>query len=276
MVALDIFVVLYRRDPSASETLLTLSRIDFQALHIDVEVYVWDNAREALTSPDMGLLPFMCRYRWSRENEPLSKIYNTLLRLSRGEHVVIFDQDSSVDDTFFRKLVDSINVVHADLFVPVIWHEGEIISPGRLQWIKGAALRGVSPNTLLPVGFTAMMSGLCIRRAFLVRLAPRPFDERLHLYGVDTRFCRDVSNLDGKALVTGAVLGHDSALRSTVDPQAVLQRKIWLWQSWLYVFDRNLLEALAIRCYVLWKILRVSVGPRAPGRFLDVMNEVFR
>jgi GT2 family glycosyltransferase len=190
--------------------------------------------------------------------------------------MVIFDQDSRVDDAFFRHLITGIAHVHADVFVPVIRHAGKTISPGRLQWIKGAALHGVAADTMLPRGFTAMMSGLCIRRAFLVRLPPQPFDERLCLYGVDTRFCRDIARLGATAYLTSAVLGHDSALRSTTDPHAVLQRQIWLWQSWLHVFDRNLFEVLAIRCYVLWKAWRASVDPRSPGRFLDVIAEVFR
>jgi GT2 family glycosyltransferase len=192
--------------------------------------------------------------------------------------VVIFDQDSSVDTAFFEELVDSLGKVElaADVFVPVIRHDGQLISPGRLRWIKGEALRSVTTKAMLPTDFTAMMSGMCISRSFLAQLAPQPFDERLRLYGVDTRFCRDLARHGARAYLHGALLGHDSALRSTTDPRAALQRQIWLWQSWLHVFDRNLFEVLAIRCYVLWKAFRVSVGARTRGNFFDVIAEVFR
>jgi GT2 family glycosyltransferase len=278
MPALDIFVVLYRRDPEVAETLVTLSRIDFAALGIDVEVHIWDNARVVPAPPKPDFLPFRWRYQASPGNEPLSKVYNLLVRESTRPHVVIFDQDSSVDAAFFEELVDSLGKVElgADVFVPVIRHDGQLISPGRLRWIKGEALRSVTTKAMLPTDFTAMMSGMCISRSFLAQLAPQPFDERLRLYGVDTRFCRDLARHGARAYLHGALLGHDSALRSTTDPRAALQRQIWLWQSWLCVFDRNPFEVLAIRCYVLWKALRVSVGARARGNFFDVIAEVFR
>jgi GT2 family glycosyltransferase len=278
MPALDIFVVLYRRDPEAAETLVTLSRINFAALDIDVEVHIWDNARVVPAPPNPHFLPFRWRYLASPGNEPLSKVYNVLVRESTRPHVVIFDQDSSVDTAFFEELVESLSKVElgADVFVPVIRHDGQLISPGRLRWIKGQALRSVTTKALLPADFTAMMSGMCISRTFLAQLAPQPFDERLCLYGVDTRFCRDLARHGARAYLHEASLGHDSALRSTSDPRAALQRQIWLWQSWLRVFDRNLFEVLAIRCYVLWKVLRVSVGARARGNFFDVIAEVFR
>lgn len=278
MPALDIFVVLYRCDPEAAETLVTLSRIDFQALGIDVEVHIWDNARAIPAPPNPHFLPFRWRYLASPGNEPLSKVYNVLVSESTRQHVVIFDQDSSVNAAFFEKLAESLGKVElrADVFLPVIRHDGHLISPGRLRWIKGQALRSVTADAMLPTDFTAMMSGMCISRTFLAKLAPQPFDERLRLYGVDTRFCRDLARHNARAYLHGAELGHESALRSTTDPQATLQRQIWLWQSWLRVFDRNPFEALAIRCYVLWKALRMSVGTRARGNFFDVIAEVFR
>lgn len=276
MLALDVFVVLYRRVPEASETLVTLSQIDFIALGLDVEIFIWDNAQPDPSPPRAGFLPAASRYLSSPDNEPLSKVYNTLVDASSRPYVIVFDQDSSVDAEFFRELIKSIAEVAADVFVPLIRHDGRTISPGRLRWIKGAALRRIKTNAMLPSGFTAMMSGLCISRELLTRLEPRPFDERLWLYGVDTRFCRDLAARRGTAFLTGAQLGHDSALRNTADPRATLQRQIWLWQSWLRVFDRNVLEGLAIRCYVLWKAWRVSIAPQSPARFVDVIAEVFR
>ncbi|WP_114809137.1 glycosyltransferase [Paraburkholderia kururiensis] len=276
MHALDLFVVLYRRNPEASETLSTLSRIDFAQLGIDVEVHIWDNARQQPAPPAPGFLPFPWRYGSSPENESLAKVYNMLVRQSSRPYVVIFDQDSSVDTAFFRALTTSIDADKAEVFTPLIQHGNTTISPGCLKWIKGAALARVRDRAILPRNFTAMMSGMCISRALLTRMGPRPFDERLRLYGVDTRFCRDIARLGSRAWLTGARLVHDSALRSTTDPDAVLQRQIWLWQSWVHVFDRNLLEKLAIRGYVVWKAWRVSAQAHARGRFLQVVAEVFR
>lgn len=276
MRALDLIVVLYRRAPAASETLVSLSRIDFAALNLDVEVHIWDNACASPAPPHADLLPVPWRYVASIENVPLSKAYNLLVRQSHRAHVVIFDQDSHVDAAFFGALSAAIDIDEAEVFAPLIRHGERVISPGRLRWIKGAPLPRVSANALLPTNFTAMMSGLCMSRALLARLGEQPFDERLWLYGVDTRFCRDLARHRARAYLTGAQLGHDSALRNTADPAAALQRHIWLWQSWLRVFDRNPFEIVAIRAYVLWKAWRVSRGSPASGRLFQVVAEVFR
>ncbi|SIT48031.1 conserved hypothetical protein [Paraburkholderia piptadeniae] len=276
MPTLDIFVVLYRRRPDAAETLVTLSRVNFRSLGFDVELHIWDNAASVPTPPQQGFLPFKWRYIASQDNEPLSRVYNALFRNSTGSYVIVFDQDSSVDEWFFRSLAASIASVHAEVFVPVIKHDERVISPGRLRWIKGAPLTHLRVNDILPRHFTAMMSGLCIARSFLTRLGQRPFDERLRFYGVDTRFCRDLAQHGGSAYLHDAVLGHDSALRSITDSDAALERQIWLWQSWLRVFDRNVGEELAIRCYVLWKAWRASRRLNTPFKFHDLIAEVFR
>ncbi|MEM5353823.1 glycosyltransferase [Paraburkholderia caribensis] len=276
MPTLDIFVVLYRRRPETAETLVTLSRIDFGSLGFDVELHIWDNAASVPTPPTQGFLPFKWRYIASQANEPLSKVYNAQLRNSISSYVIIFDQDSTVDEGFFRSLAASIANVRADVFVPVIRYDARVISPGRLRWIKGSALAHPKVDALLPRDFTAMMSGLCITRSLLRRLGPRPFDERLRFYGVDTRFCRDLAEHGGRAWLHGAVLGHDSALRSTKDSRAVLERQIWLWQSWLRVFDRNVGEVLAIRCYVIWKAWLASRREHTSFTFRDLIAEVFR
>lgn len=276
MQAIDLIVVLYRRHPQDAETLMTLSQIDFAALGIDAEVHIWDNAREQPAPPPADFLRIPWRYCSSAANEPLSKVYNTLVRASSRPYVAIFDQDSRVDARFFRELIEAIETREADVYAPRIMHGDKTISPGCLKWIKGASLPGVTGKAMLPRNFTAMMSGMCMSRALLALLGPRPFDERLRLYGVDTRFCRDLSRLGARAWITGAQLGHDSALRSTTDPAAILQRQIWLWQSWLRVFDRNPLEMLAIRGYVLWKAWRVASAVRARSRFFHVVAEVFR
>ncbi|WP_052426976.1 glycosyltransferase family 2 protein [Paraburkholderia terrae] len=275
MRTIDIFVVLYRRRPEAAETLVTLSQIDLQSLGFDVEVHIWDNAASVHSPPANGFLPFKWRYVTAPNNEPLSKVYNTLLRASNRSYVIVFDQDSSIDEYFFRSLAANVASAEADVFVPIIKHDGSVISPGRLRWIKGAPLADMKVNNILPSHFTAMMSGLCMKRAFLQRAGLRPFDERLRFYGVDTRFCRDLARRGGRAYLHDAVLGHDSALRSTMDPQTALERQIWLWQSWLRVFDMNIGEVIGIRCYLFWKAWRASRRADTSLSFRELLAKVF-
>src|SRR5471030_835961 len=137
MISLDIFVVLYKRQIGASETLVSLRRLDFASLGFDVEVHIWDNSPAPLyINPET--LPHSWRYVSSLSNDALSKVYNTLLCGTSRPYVMIFDQDSSVTETLFLCLRAGIEQTNADVFVPMIKHDGRVISPGLLRWIKGA------------------------------------------------------------------------------------------------------------------------------------------
>lgn len=257
MIGLDLFVVLYRRQITKSETLSSIRRLDFSELGFSVTVHIWDNS-PGPAEPDQLSLPQNWNYFHDPQNSSLSKVYNTLFRQSTRPYVMILDQDSELSVDLFSKLHDSIAHVPADIFAPVIMHSGAVISPGKLLWIKGSRIRHLHRNALLPKNFTAMMSGLCINRSYLASLSDSPFDERLRFYGIDTKFCRDACARRAKAYVYDALLPHDSALRSTGNRSDHIERYIWLWQSWLHVFDRNIPEVIAIRLYIAFKLILVS------------------
>jgi GT2 family glycosyltransferase len=253
MIKLDVFVVLYKQTIDQSETLAALRRLNLQALGFAANIYIWDNSPHAAPI-DTQTLDEGWRYHNCRENLPLSRVYNTLLAQSYGHYVLILDQDSVVDTSFFLKLGYGISRSRADVYVPIIRHEQRMVSPAKLLWIKGVPLRRYAAWSLLPRNFTAMMSGLCITRDYLRRCGTHPFNERLTFYGVDTRFFRDLSHRGGSAYLHGAILRHDSVLRPPEGRLPDIERQIWLWQSWLHVFDRNHLEATAVRLYIFWKV----------------------
>lgn len=275
MVRIDVFVVLYMRSVQASQTLDSLRRFDYDPSQLQLRVRIWDNSPE----PDRkgaASLPAGWDYVCSEHNTALSLVYNTLLRSTSSPYVMIFDQDSQVGPALLHKLLGCIRDIDADMYVPIIRHQGTMISPGRLRWIKGAPLRKAWVNAFLPPHFTAMMSGLCISRRFLREIGPAPFDERLWFYGIDTRLCRELNWRGGRAYLYDAVLGHDSALRDTRDPVQLTRRRIWLMRSWKYVFDANALERLGVHAYVLWSAWRLARRRGAGQGFFAILSEVYR
>lgn len=275
MVRIDLFVVLYMRLVQASQTLDSLRRLEYDPRKLQLRVHIWDNSPE----PDRdgaAALPAHWDYVCSQQNTPLSLVYNTLLKSSSAPHVMILDQDSDVGQALIDKLASCIRDIDADMYVPVIRHQEQMISPGRLHWIKGAPLRKACLNAFLPPYFTAMMSGLCISRCFLRDLGPAPFDERLWFYGIDTRLCRELNWRGGCAYLYDAVLGHDSALRDTDDPVQLMRRRIWLMRSWKYVFDADALERLGVHAYVLWSAWRLARRCGVTQSFFAILSEVYR
>lgn len=274
MSGVDVFVVLYRRRLAESETVQSLMQAITAPARNRWRVQIWDNSPDP--DPAAAALPSAWRYWWNGENVPLSHAYNAMLRASAKPHVLVFDQDSRFDAGFLRELRGGIDGVVADMYVPIIRHGGQLISPGRLRWIKGERLDTVLPRTFLPASFTAMMSGLCISRRFLERLGPAPFDERLRFYGIDTRLCRELNRRGGRAYLHAGTLGHDSALRDRRDPEQYVQRRIWLMRSWRHVFDANPAERLGVHLYVLWTTLRLVLGPGRARGALAILREVYR
>lgn len=275
MLDIDMIVVLYQRNVEASETLRSLRELDFAALDIRPIVRIWHNAADP-DMPEPDNLPEGWHYHPSADNTPLSVVYNTLYACGNSTYLMVFDQDTMVDFMLFAKLMEAIRRTQAEVLVARIEHDGQLISPGQLRWIQGRALASSQADRYLPRHFAAMMSGLCIKRLALQRLGLRPFDERLNFYGIDTRLCRDMSRLGSRAYFYDARLQHDSALRSQPDPTRLLTRRLWLWRSWLNVFDANLAERLGIRFYVLYKLWHTARDPRVERRFFSLVSEVFR
>ncbi|TAA44276.1 glycosyltransferase [Pseudoxanthomonas winnipegensis] len=274
MISIDVFVVLYRRKIAESETVQSLLRSTTACTQLQLRVQLWDNSPEAdaqavILAPDW-------RYSWNGHNAPLSVAYNAMLLHAASPYVLVFDQDSRFEPDFLDALCAAMRAVPADMYVPRIAHQGRVISPCRLRWIKGAALPGVTPGTVLPRCFTAMMSGLCISQRFLWSLGPAPFDERLRFYGIDTRLCRELNLRGGRAYVHRGTLDHDSALRDRRDPEQYVQRKIWLMRSWRHVFDRNRLERLGVHLYIAWTVLRLVSGPGRRRGARSILAEVYR
>ena len=195
---------------------------------------------------------------WDGVNCPLAKVYNDASEpKSAYEWFVILDDDTQLPLDFLESLVEADrDGFGADIAVPIVRCGDLIVSPGQYNFVKGKHLTEVQRGMLPSYNLVAIASGMAIRHRYIASF-PRPFDERLSFYGVDTRFCLDYRDRRPALFVTSATLEHDSALWKSQDKDEQLRRFKLLRQSWFVVHQDSLVKrAAALGLAVLASVKR--------------------
>lgn len=267
-------VVLYKTHPQHSATLVSLSQHSYAEFYIDPIFVVWDNSSHGFGESSLDFMPGRVKYYHSGLNEKLSSAYNkVVLDSSDMDWYVFLDDDSCVDESYLISL-KSFFTSGVPVAVPKILHNGVIISPGAVRGVKGKLLPEFSLYTGVRSSkqLVAMMSGTVVSSS--VFGSGVYFDERLQLYGVDTRFFIDYSNVYSKIYVLDVVMTHHSALRDEsmpVEEQVVRHRR--LAAAWPIIFDGVRFYRLKLFFYILYYSLKLSLVRRSP-RFLLVALSV--
>jgi GT2 family glycosyltransferase len=204
-------VVLYRLKVGESPTLQSLERCK-GALDAQDQVVIWDNSPSPQDGEDLSrmqaALPCGLHYRHTPENISLAAIYNRAVsEHPAAELVFLLDQDSAFTPDFFREINEAA-AAHPEinLFVPLIKHGRQVVSPGHYYAFKGKYWT-VEKYGVVPARSTvAIASGMCIRMAYLQRFGG--FEEKLKLYGIDTNFMIRYSRDNADFYVLRAPFGH--------------------------------------------------------------------
>lgn len=209
-------VVLYANQPFDSITLQSLSSIDFESIGLEVLVHVRDNSTigygVAGVSKVLNGLDFF--YDFDSENLSLSKVYNRIVSMHNYPNAFVFlDDDSVVTKGYFVELLKFLKS-SSSIAIPTINFRGEMISPGRIEGVRGKKL---NTNDIVTSkenrDLVAMMSGTVVKSS-VFNLHKLKFDERLSIYGVDTKFFLDSSDVGLGCYVLDYRMEHDSALRA--------------------------------------------------------------
>ena len=144
-------VVLYKREPEASQTLNSLAAVFTQAPDLlqSIEMLIWDNSPTALEHLD---LPFPFTYQHGSRNVGTSGAYNQAMQFAESHGspwLLLFDQDTTVAEGFLprmlaysRSLQESQEVGSV---VPFVYSHGHLVSPRRL--------RSFNRNQQIPLSF---------------------------------------------------------------------------------------------------------------------------
>lgn len=265
---LHILVVLYKTSPGESRTLGSLARASQEDDLLSGQLTVWDNSPapygpSALDSLDFGQLEVV--YRSCPANAPLSLVYNTTLSGLDLDGAVILDQDSDLPADYFAHCRRSLAAQPGvPLHIPIVKSNGLVVSPGRLMFFKGRHVKNPQSGLRKARGMLAITSGMVISRSYLQ--VPR-FDERLNLYGIDTKFMINLADANEGVVVMPVVLDHDTALWSEISADAMLFRARSLVSSWHVVFESRPIASFMASIYARFFMGKLAMKYR-DKRFL--------
>ncbi|MFT6834446.1 MAG: hypothetical protein ACJA0H_000477 [Francisellaceae bacterium] len=246
MINVFIGVVLYSEPAGKTLTFTSISRVDFKRLNIKPFFYIKDNSIAGHSNSffEEGFGHEYC-VAHNTKNEKLSVVYNEMISFSVINDVpsdiyIILDDDSKIMHDYFCGLIDFYKS-EASVAVPIIRNNGEIISPGKVDGIKGKSITesefrtGVNKNK----NFVAMMSGTAIKES-IFEVDGITFCEKLSFYGVDTKFFLDYQEKNNKIFIIDYSLEHHSALRDTnYDFNNMYQRLANVMQAHFYIFSNK-------------------------------------
>lgn len=189
-----ILIVIYNKNPEDSSTLVSLSKTD-NSYKSNMRCLVCDNSRKEYNNQQKEALANMLKgidYRYKHnegENKPLSKIYNETIREIRSdEYLVILDDDSVFDSDLFRECSHAIDDNQdIDLFLPIIYNNGTVVSPAVLRGFKGHYIKNVVAGRIKCKNITAINSGMIIKGSYL-KDKFEGYDERIKFYFTDNDF----------------------------------------------------------------------------------------
>ncbi|HIB9002821.1 hypothetical protein [Raoultella ornithinolytica] len=198
-----IAVILYNKQINDSETLKQLSIIKCD----DCSLIIFNNGPKKIKRENTLYYELMNAYsnieiKEYIQNKPLSQIYNEVLKCWEGDRFIFFDDDSHLDELFFKK-IDAFYSKEIDLQIPVIYE----ITNKQLYYpiVDGVTYKASqsSDGTVIPSNnVLSIGSGLVIYKCLVNKfyeLNLDLFDERFALYGVDFSFFRRINLVRKKA-----------------------------------------------------------------------------
>lgn len=257
VLVINFVVVLYSKGPLNSETLTSLLKIKFESLDIKPFFYIRDNSESGF---DFSLFNERCNFDYivshDGYNKSLSEVYNKALDFfdedKKCEKIIFLDDDSYLDECYFHEVKNLKKLVS----VPIIKFKGEVISPGKIFGVKGCKIYSYDDFVNEKIKLVAMMSGTIVDFNVFNSYGIR-FNERLSLYGVDTRFFIDCYEKGITLNVIDYVMNHDSALRKKYyDKNNMVSRLDNLMQSQIIVFNNVPCYRLQLTIYFFIFILK--------------------
>lgn len=245
-------VVLYKQTPEQSETVRSILDADCTAW--DFQLVIWDNSPTQVSSAAIeavrAKVPDLI-YISRPSNEWLSRLYNEVVSMVSFDYIMLLDQDTQLPSDYFNGVAESVAQYREQhLFLPQILNAGKLVSPGALVLFKGKHWDSPKTGLINSANTLAITSGMLISNAYLKKYHVK-FDERLNLYGIDTKFMLEYAKNEQSLVVLPIQLKHDTVLWSNPSADVMLFRFSNLRKSWSIVFDDRPLSLVLSRLYGL-------------------------
>lgn len=186
-----VIVVVYNKSCKGSITCQALKALR----HTKVSVLVYDNSVR-----DFDNASYCEKQEWiyfsQRENIGISKAYNVCIdHLKKNmmvDYLCLFDDDTDISEEYFDALNSAINDSGADIYVPLVFSAGRLLSPCKIKSNFNVSMFKDEQEALLYNGrdITAINSGMAIKLNVFDNYC---YDEHIFLDGVDHNFMRDMN-----------------------------------------------------------------------------------
>lgn len=273
---ISFLVVLYGRDYSESVAITTiLAAFDsMRAKGYSPKLYVWNN------SPELSRTLSRSDVVWlDGQNRSLSVVYNTVAKVAfeeGAEFLMLSDDDTDYASFDFISSLRCIDDVSSEkdgalaCFIPRIFSNDKLVSPGKRFLFKGSLLDNVETGKVSSKNLLAINSGTFITRACYERMSPL-YDERLNFYGTDTDFFVRYERCFEEIFVLDSPLRH--SLSS--DTNESLGRALFRWKDHIYATnitfsDRSFGFRLGLAFYCMYLKFKLAIRYRSIRFVLDV------
>lgn len=264
MLKARVLVVTYETDWAEGDTLVSL--MGLTAPGVEIHLTIWDNSGAARYDPAvvarLASAVESIETVHTPDNLALSKIYNTVAAATGDYDVlVLLDQDTHLDDRYFRTLAAAAAAAQAQVFLPIVRSGDLIVSPGSYFLVKGKHWTEAMPGLRSSKDVVAISSGLAVRRAYLERW-PKAFDERMNLYGIDTAFMLDHARREPSVFVMDCELQHHTMLWSNPPKATMLLRFRNLRRARLLMHSRQPVHFVLALAYAAHTSIRMALRYR--------------
>lgn len=255
----DVVVVVYNR--SLSEV-PALSLAEGDGL-VD-RIIICDNSDDAAARDANSNLekPRNVVYLNMGGNVGLPKAYNRALDLCAAPYACMFDDDTLFPDDYFRKVSAWLESNDADICVPVVLSQDEIISPCNRGRYRHLTIRSLDE---LSTRFDAINSGMCIARG-MYRVCR--YDENMFLDMVDFKFLSDARKLGARVAVMPEVRLEQNFSKFSYNETAERARYRIFADDQRYFFSGTLGGRVFAFLARGLRRLRLAVKYRSPGFML--------
>lgn len=252
-------VVLYKKKISECETIESLARMSGE---FDKNFVIWDNGglyQDELELDSLKKLKGDFFYICDGKNTGLAHIYNKISNENIFDYIVILDHDTNLPNNYLFVLDGAIKSNNdIKLFLPLIYSENKLVSPGDLHVFKGKHWRKEVCGLVDSKSKLAITSGMALSKKYIAN-NKKTFDERLRLYGIDTRFMVEYARNEDKFFVFPAKIIHHTMLWSNPAADIMLFRFRNLRRSWFIVFSDSTLKVLMLLPYSVFVSIKMAI-----------------
>ncbi|MEQ9881859.1 hypothetical protein ABRP83_06695 [Pectobacterium brasiliense] len=270
MYDICIICVLYSKRPMETATVKSLLKTQNYLKSKKVSLCFWDNSPQGFSATSLPEFTIPTEYYHTGVNTFLSKVYNKIISDIDAYSYIIFDDDSDFDIEYFTCL-DEFFQSDERIACPTIYSGNDLISPGVVRGIRGAEItESILKMSTGNPGLISIMSGTVVKRSVFDFIK---FDERLSLYGVDTKFYISAKENRINIYVLPYRMNHNSALHEITDVESHIKRLVVLQKSKWIVFEDVPFYKIKLVLYII--ALSAYLSIKTDIKYLKLLKSIF-